>query len=137
MINISTKGTYGLAALFELALNHNQGSIQIKEIAIRQKIPQHYLEQLLVILKKAGFVESERGAQGGYYLKKDPSRIKIIDVLDCLEGKINLVEKPGKSQTLKIFWKNCQEKIEKIFKYTLKDLLDDNQKLEKNFVYHI
>ena len=66
----SDKINYGLSAIFELAKNKHKGLIQIKDIATAQGIPQNYLEQFLTDLKKAGLVESVRGSQGGYRLKK-------------------------------------------------------------------
>jgi Rrf2 family cysteine metabolism transcriptional repressor len=66
MFTISAKAAYGIYAMLELTKHYHIGSIQIKDIAEAQKIPQHYLEQLLVTLRKAGLVKSFRGTNGGY-----------------------------------------------------------------------
>ena len=68
MFSLSAKGVYGLTALLDLAAHRSRPSVQIRDIAERHSIPQHYLEQILVALKKAGYVTSFRGAQGGYAL---------------------------------------------------------------------
>merc|ERR1712013_519223 len=68
MAIVSTKGVYGLTAILILAKEKNKDLLQIKEIAAKGEIPQNYLEQILVTLKKSGLVESIRGANGGYKL---------------------------------------------------------------------
>src|SRR5580658_11258915 len=69
-MNISVKGEYALQAIFDLAAQHSGEPIKIAEIARRQKIPQKFLELILAGLKQAGFVESRRGAEGGYLLAR-------------------------------------------------------------------
>ncbi|MBY8981918.1 MAG: Rrf2 family transcriptional regulator, partial [Candidatus Lokiarchaeota archaeon] len=100
----SEKVNYSLLALFELARNQHKGYIQIKEIAESQKIPQSYLEQLLIILKKAELVESLRGAQGGYKLKISANEIKIIDLIEILEGPIKIIDYDKITNTLQFYW---------------------------------
>ena len=137
MMIISSKGAYGIAALFELAQNAKNDFMQIKDIAEKQGIPQNYLEQLLVILKKAGFVESLRGAEGGYRLAKHPSRIKVSDILNCLEGPPKLVNIYGRSEVLKNYWQSLPSKIEQIFSKTLEELVLDEQKINQQLTYFI
>ena len=91
-MKISTKGRYGVAAMYDLAMNYGQGPISLKSIAQRQKISENYLEQLISTLRKAGYVKSIRGAQGGYTLSKEPSEISVGDVLRVMEGPIALVD---------------------------------------------
>merc|ERR1712013_511518 len=85
MAIVSTKGVYGLTAILILAKEKNKDLLQIKEIAAKGEIPQNYLEQILVTLKKSGLVESIRGANGGYKLLKDANDITVFDVLSSLE----------------------------------------------------
>lgn len=88
-MRISTKGDYGLRALIELAHHYGQaGPIQSSEIAARQAIPEAYLEQLLTILRRAGFIRSIRGPQGGHVLARDPDELKVSEVITVLEGPI-------------------------------------------------
>ncbi|MEZ0537989.1 Rrf2 family transcriptional regulator [Caldicellulosiruptoraceae bacterium PP1] len=89
MMKLSTKGRYGVRAMFDLALHYQEGLISLKSIAERQDISEHYLEQLIAILKKAGLVKSSRGAQGGYTLSKEPSKITIGEILRVLEGSLS------------------------------------------------
>jgi Rrf2 family protein len=85
-MNISVKGEYALQALFDLALQRPGEPIKIAEIAQRQKIPQKFLELILAGLKQGGFVESRRGAEGGYLLARPAESITIGEVLRFVEG---------------------------------------------------
>ncbi len=88
-MKVSTKGDYGIRALIELA--HHYGEVkptQSGEIAARQSIPESYLEQLLTTLRRAGFIRSVRGPQGGHALIRDPESIPVSEVIVALEGSI-------------------------------------------------
>lgn len=87
-MRLSTRGHYGLKAMFDLAQNYGSGPISLKTVAERQNLSDHYLEQLIAMLKKSGLVKSMRGAQGGYVLAREPSEIKVGDVIRALEGPI-------------------------------------------------
>jgi len=91
-MKLSTKGHYGLKAMFDLAQHYGEGPIPLKSVAERQELSEHYLEQLISGLRKAGLVKSVRGAQGGYTLAKEPSEIKVGDVIRVLEGPIAPVD---------------------------------------------
>ncbi|HEX4278029.1 MAG TPA: Rrf2 family transcriptional regulator [Bryobacteraceae bacterium] len=86
-MNISVKGEYALQAIFDLAANPGAEPVKIAEIARRQKIPQKFLELILASLKQGGFVESRRGAEGGYMLAKRAEAITVGDVLHFVEGR--------------------------------------------------
>src|SRR5437016_14168264 len=85
-MNISVKGEYALQAIFDLAGQRPGEPIRIADIARRQKIPQKFLELILASLKQGGFVESRRGAEGGYLLAKGPESIRVGDVIRFIEG---------------------------------------------------
>ena len=85
-MKLSTKGRYGIRAMYELAYVYGQGPLSIKEIAARQAIPEAYLEQLVLPLKRAGLVTATRGALGGYTLTKAPEDTSVGEVLHALEG---------------------------------------------------
>lgn len=88
-MRISTKGHYGIRALVELAHHYGDGRLlQSGEIAARQKVPESYLEQLLTALRRAGFIRSVRGPQGGHALLRDPREIRASEVIEALEGPI-------------------------------------------------
>ena len=91
-MKISTRGRYGLLAMVDIASQNNEESIKLKSIAERQGISENYLEQLIAVLKKAGFVKSVRGSKGGYLLDKRPEDISVGDILRVLEGSLYPVE---------------------------------------------
>ena len=135
MISISLKGKYGVSALFELALRYEGLPVQIRQISKLQSIPQNYLEQLLVDLKRSGLVKSFRGSQGGYVLAKSPETIKVYDILSCLEGAGQLTDKD--SDVLNFFWTKIESEIVSIFSMTLQDLVKEKERLLNLLNYHI
>ena len=90
-MRISTKGDYGVRALIELTHHYGEGPIQSAEIAARQGIPEPYLDQLLTTLRKAGFIRSVRGPQGGHALLLPPDQVRLSDVIQALEGSLSPV----------------------------------------------
>lgn len=137
VFTVSAKGIYGLTAIAELGLQYQSGPTQIKDIAERHNIPQHYLEQILVVLKKAGFVESYRGAQGGYALAKDPSRIRIQEVLAQLEGALEIVPEGKRGGMLAFFWEDLYDGLKQQLDKTLEDILLEQQRQAQKFTYSI
>ncbi len=91
-MKISTRGRYGLKAMVDLAENYGEKCVPLSTIAKRQGLSENYLEQLIAPLKKAGFVKSVRGAQGGYILNKPPMEISVGDILEVLEGSLSPVD---------------------------------------------
>lgn len=90
---ISTKGDYGMRAVIDLARHFAGGDpVQVKDIAERQDIPKDYLSLIMVDLRKGGIVESVRGPRGGYRLSKTPAEISMGEVLELLEGPIQLLD---------------------------------------------
>ncbi len=85
-MRISAKGEYAIKAVLDLAVQHGRGLIPIQAIAARQGIPQRYLEQVLLALKRAGLLVSRRGSAGGYHLTRAPGEITVGDVLRAVEG---------------------------------------------------
>jgi Rrf2 family protein len=88
-VRVSTKGDYGVRALIELAHHFGQGTLQSAEIAARQGIPEPYLDQLLTTLRRAGFIRSVRGPQGGHALVREPEDLKLSEVIAVLEGSLS------------------------------------------------
>ncbi len=84
-MNISVKGEYALHAIFDLASQPQGEPVKIADIARRQRIPQKFLELILASLKQGGFVESRRGAEGGYRLARPADQITVGDVLRFVE----------------------------------------------------
>lgn len=82
------RSDYGARAVIDLARHYNQGPIQSADIAVRQAIPEAYLEQLMTALRKSGLVRSTRGPHGGHELARHPSEITFGEVIAALEGPL-------------------------------------------------
>ncbi len=132
-MKLSTRTRYGMRAIIELAENDRKSPLQLKIIAQRQDISAKYLEQLMVVLKSAGFIRSIRGAKGGYVLAKTPNQIKLSDVFHCLEGPVTTVEcvenedycRRAPDCAARQVWIQVQEAIEGVLQsITLQDVVD-------------
>jgi Rrf2 family protein len=99
-MRISAKGEYAIRAMLDLTLRHRERGpvlIPIQDVARRQGIPQRYLEQVLLLLKRAGFLASKRGSTGGYHLARPPGEITVGDVLRVVEGSFTPLEAAGRT----------------------------------------
>ncbi len=120
-MKVSTRVWYGLMAMVELGLRERQRRVQVREIAESQGIPEEYLEQLMLALKRAGLVRSQRGVRGGYVLARLASQITIREILEALEGPIldaepmdpNLRER-AKNSGVSSVWERLAEAMENI-----------------------
>ncbi len=137
MSMVSTKGSYGLTAMVVLAKEDKETLLQIKDIATKGEIPQNYLEQILVVLKRAGFVESIRGANGGYKLSRDSKNITVYEILGALDCDTVYKEIKSSNALLSPFWSDIQEKIEELFSMSLDDLIEFLDKNGDNIIYYI
>ena len=146
-MRLSTRGQYGVKAMFDFALRYGDGPITIKTVAESQDISEHYLEQLMSALKKAGLVESVRGAQGGYMLARTPDEISIGDIIRVLEGPITLVDcapEHGIPECVKAdrcvtrgIWQKMGESIANVVdSITLGDLVEDAKK-NNSYMFYI
>ncbi|MDO7788717.1 RrF2 family transcriptional regulator [Desulforamulus aquiferis] len=138
-MRLTTKGHYGLKAMFDLAMHYGSGPIPLKVVAERQGISENYLEQLAAVLRKAGLVKSIRGAQGGYILAKLPSEIKVGDVIRVLEGPIAPLECVSELETTicekgqfcisRDIWARVRDSIAEVLdSITLEDMCRDAEK---------
>lgn len=134
---ISSKGIYGLSAMYELSLRNSSNPTQIRDISNKAQIPQNYLEQLLVILRRAELVTSVRGAHGGYFLSKSADQIFVKDILIALEGNMNVVNTKINNPVLELFYEESNEKLKNIFNLTLADLQEYENKLTTQIHYSI
>ena len=87
-MKISTKGRYALRIMIDLGLNYNGNFISLKDIALRQEVSMKYLEQIIAMLNKAGYLETARGNNGGYKLAKKAKEYTIGDILRATEGDL-------------------------------------------------
>jgi Rrf2 family protein len=137
-MKISTKIRYGTRAMLELASHYGEGPIELKEIAKKENISLKYLEQVIIPLRSAGLVKSVRGSKGGYSLAKSPSEIFLNDLVEVLEGPVNLTEclrdpkvcQKSASCVTRDIWKEVSEAIYRIFhSITLEEMV--NRRKEK------
>jgi Rrf2 family protein len=143
MLSLSSKGEYGVRAMFEIAKDYKSGPVTIKEIARRQGMSVSYLEQLLNKLRKAGLIKSQKGPGGGYTLGKKPGEISMGTILSALEGPVAITDclNPAKRKpecglvekcVTRLLWQSLGKKIEDFLgTITLNDLLKEETKLAK------
>ena len=133
-MKISTKGRYALRLMLDLALNNTGEAVSLKDIARRQDISDKYLEQIISILNKAGYVRSIRGAQGGYMLRRPPKEYTVGMILRLTEGTLAPVscveddavecEREASCVTF-IVWKKINDAINEVVdNITLEDLVE-------------
>ena len=141
---VSTKGRYALRTMVDLAIHGDGEPVKIKDIANRQGISGKYLEQIISILSRAGFVRSIRGNQGGYYLARPSSDYTVGSILritegslapvDCLSGDNNPCTRQMDCVTLRL-WRELDEAISGVVdKYTLEDLVQWQKSMKDNYV---
>ncbi len=136
-MKVSTKGRYGLRALVDLAVHSCEGQVSLAEIAKRQKISLNYLEQVFAVMRRAGFVKSVKGFQGGYMLAMEPESITVDMVVTVLEGEFRIVDdsifEVDEQDALRLavkelVWDPINTKVgEYIHSTTLKDICQDYQ----------
>ncbi|MDD8026542.1 MAG: Rrf2 family transcriptional regulator [Acidobacteriota bacterium] len=87
-MKLSTKGEYASRAMLELSLRRDDGPLHIKAISDAQDIPERFLEQILLLLKRAGYLRSRKGPRGGYLLAKPPESISVAEVIRVMDGPL-------------------------------------------------
>lgn len=153
-MKLSTKITYGVRALFDIAYHSCGIPAKVNDIARRQGMSPRYIEQIFIKFKKAGFIKTVRGPKGGYMLAREPEKISLGDIIRSIEGDIELVScKPAEGSSECVFSKECvtapiwgelNSKVASFFdSITIKDLCDRGKSLgidrdmEGKFIYHI
>ena len=137
-MKLSTKGRYGVKAMVDLAIHHGEKPVSIKIISQRQDISEYYLEQLFSPLRRAGLIKSIRGAQGGYILNKLPEEIKVSDVMNVLEGPIEISEcvdtgncDNSECCATRLLWTKIKDSIDEVMEnITLKDIVEDYERMK-------
>lgn len=129
MLSISSKSTIAILALLELADHYGTGLVHIKDIVERRNVPRNYLELICNLLTKAGIINGLRGKNGGYTLTRSPDSITALDVLEAVDGSIQLNDSKGNTVIQSLF-KDVENKIKDGFRITLADLLEKQHNLE-------
>lgn len=137
-MRLSTKGEYASRAMLELSLNHDKGPLHIRDISAAQDIPERFLAQILLMLKRAGYLRSKKGPNGGYYLAKEPSQISVAEVIRVMDGPLAPIDCVSVTAHevcaredycgLKWLWKEVRDSIAEILeKTTFEDLATKTQ----------
>ncbi len=116
-MKLSKKSDYALRAMIYLSMNYQRGSVQIKEISAKEKIPQKFLENILLALRKVGILNSKMGLRGGYELARSPDLITLGDVIRVLDGAIAPV-----NCVSQMSYKPCSEEVTCVIRGVMMDV---------------
>lgn len=139
-MKLSTRGRYGTRVLLDLAMHRDNGLVLLKDVAQRQDISLRYLEHIITPLVTAGIVRSTRGAKGGVFLAKSPEKVRLIEVIQLLEGStapVECVDSPdrcSRSRTCaaRDIWGEVKIAIDRILETTtLQDLVEKQKAKEQ------
>ncbi len=131
-MKISTRGRYATRALLDLAEHYGEGPVVLSDIAERQEISEQYLEHLIGPLKNAGLVKSIRGASGGFVLARQPSEVRVSQIIQAVEGPTGItdcVDDPGicprsRECPTRDIWAKATAAMDSVFaSFTLADLI--------------
>jgi Rrf2 family cysteine metabolism transcriptional repressor len=145
-MTVSTKTRYGFRFMINLALRYGNGIVQIKEVAERESISIKYLEHIASILKLSGLIKVERGPKGGYYLSRKPSEITSCQIMEVLEGSLQLLDCTENDEPCKLkdrcamtgFWGDLSDSIKKFLdNITLEDLMKKLKSKNTDLMYFI
>jgi Rrf2 family protein len=141
-MKLSTKSRYGTRLLLDMALHYNQGPIHLSNVANRQGISVKYLEQIIIPLKKAGYVKSLRGPKGGHILARPPEDVTVAEIVVLLEEGVNLVECTERPEICRrapgcptrLIWKEASQAMhDKLQAITLADLVKMAHEAEETY----
>lgn len=143
-MKISTKSRYASRLMLHLALKEDKGPIQLSDISKEEGISEKYLSQIVIPLKHARFIQSVRGAQGGYLLNKSPKEITLLDIVSIMEGGVEIVsclkidedcDKSTSCVTRQV-WSHVSRSMEDTLrKYTLEYLVELSQEVPDPMYY--
>lgn len=137
LLELSGRTKYALMAMLELASIYDSGeTLQIRQIAAAQNIPDRYLEQLLATLRRGGLISSERGKKGGYLLSRPPRKITLLEIVNCMEGG-EPVETNDDNDSVSVkaisqIWQTVKRATDDVLeRNSLQDLLEKRNYLEQ------
>ena len=148
-MKLSTKGRYAARAMLDIALNQKGGPVAVREIALRQRISERYLENILTVLARANLVVSTRGKSGGFNLSRDPEDINLKDIITAVEGSlapVDCVEDANNCDMVSVcvtyeIWCKLEKALMDILSSTtLKDMIEIYEKKvskTENIMYYI
>jgi Rrf2 family protein len=141
-MRLSTRGEYASRAMLELSARYGQGPVPIKIISLSKAIPEQFLEQILLLLKRAGYLKSKKGPKGGYYLSKSPGQISLAEVIRVMDGPlapincVSVIEhEPCPLEDgcgLRLVWKEVRDMVAAhLEKTSFQDVLERQLKISK------
>ena len=139
-MKLSTRGRYATRAMLDLALHSAEGPVVIRDISRRQEVSELYMKQLIPPLRAARFIRVIRGAHGGLTLAKPPSQIKLIEIIQSIEGStapVECVDDAGICSrsdlcVTRVVWTKIKEAIDKVLESTtLQDLVEQHRQTEE------
>jgi Rrf2 family protein len=146
-MRITYKGDYALKTILDLALHYGKGPVTIHDLAKRADIPIKFLEQILLNLKRGGFVQSRRGKIGGYFLARSPAAIKLGEVIRFIDGPVEPVTCIAKNYrgcndigkcVFRDIWAEISERTASIIdNINFEDLVKKTNRLDRSICYHI
>jgi Rrf2 family protein len=145
-VELSCKSEYALLALLELTVHYSSNEpMQIRQIAAEQNIPDRYLEQLLATLRRSALVRSQRGAKGGYLLAREPWKITLLEVVNCIEGSDSQPSETAREpksvegMVIREVWREVGQAADAVLqKYTLQNLAEKRDiRQQLDFMYYI
>jgi Rrf2 family protein len=136
-MRVTMKSDYGLRAMIDLAAHFGQGPVPSAEIAARQCVPEHFLDQLLITLRRAGLLKSQRGPQGGHMLARPPQQISMSDIIRALDGgtaPMECLPNPGFCQlvpgcAIREVWQEVEEYAQQLLASTTLDKLAERHRV--------
>lgn len=127
-MRLSTKGEYASRAMLELSLHHPHRGLHIKEISEAQDIPSRFLEQILLLLKRTGYLRSKKGPRGGYFLARPPSQITVAEIIRVMDGPLAPIDCVSvtahefcpreENCGLRVLWKEVRDAVASILERT-------------------
>jgi len=145
-MKLSTRSRYGTRLMLELARHYREGPLQLGDIAKRQDVSVKYLEQIIIPLKKAHYIESVRGRKGGHVLTRPPEEITVGEIVALLEESSGLVEcaqdttvcERADTCPTRLLWKDAYEAMfDRLEAITLADLVKRAEDMENNKLNHV
>ena len=137
MLKVSAKTQYGLRALLFLARERERERCTLQSIAKGVGVTTPFLEQILVVLRRAGIIRVYRGSQGGYALAQAPEEITALQVYEALEGDLRLLEKKEKNEVLAGLWEETERALTGLLRVSLQELLLRDEVMRRTINYSI
>lgn len=137
MINVSDRSKVAVMALVELASRGGSAPVPILEVAGCRKVPAHRVEQVFAALRRAGLLQSQRGVKGGYALRRDPSEISVLEVVEAVDGPIG-GDEPAPGCAIGALWADGADRLSDAFRdVSIADVAERDSRRAEAPMFHI